>query len=89
MVFMLNGVNTMQRDTIYDHDTYFTVQATIPGQVGVWRQPAGCATAKLVTTLPLAEAIKACNALRREARAPLDLPDRVLPSVPRNVLLAH
>lgn len=77
----------MQRHIVHDHDTFFTTKHH-SGQVAVMRQPAGCLTAALVTTLPLNEAIRACNALRRKVRAPLDLPDRVLPVVPRNPLLA-
>jgi len=76
----------MNRHTMYMHDVYFTATHH-SGQVAVMRQPAGCLTAALVTTLPLNEAIRACNALRREARTPLELPDRVLPAVLPNPLL--
>ena len=58
----------MKRDNLYDHDVFFTTKHT-SGQVAVMRQPAGCLTAVLVTTLPLNDAIRACNALRRAARS--------------------
>ncbi len=76
----------MQRETMCDHDVFFTAKHH-SGQVAVMRQPAGCLTATLVTTLPLLEAVRACNALRRQARPPVDLPDRVLPVVPTNPLM--
>jgi len=52
---------------MYSRDKFFTAQQA-DGKIAVMRQPAGCLTAHVVTTLPLSEAIRATNALNRTAR---------------------